>query len=205
MVCASLGWFSRALDKHWKAILNVNLHGLCKSGVIFKSVRQALESHFVLIVNFHGLCKSAVIFKSIRQALEIHFGCNFTWCAQVWGDCLGFSLSGCRTFRYLVWRTVQTTGADIVYCVFTCFEYGGGYRWFSSDLQGPELHVNLRENLASHLEVCQNWSAEAILIVNLHMVRKSGAIVTSIRQALTSHFGFKFTWGAQVWGDLQEH
>ena len=40
-----------------------------------------------LTVNLRGVRKSGVIFKSMRQALESHFDCKFTWCAQVWGDC----------------------------------------------------------------------------------------------------------------------
>ena len=46
---------------------------------------------------------------------------------------------------------------------------------------------------------------KAILIVNVRGVRKSGVIFKSIRQALESQVDGKFTWFAQVWGDIQEH
>ena len=81
-----------------------------KAGGFMGKLRNAMESHFdskftwgalrlvglwessdmhwkaILIVNLRGVRKSGVIFKSIRQALESHFDCEFTWCAQVWGD-----------------------------------------------------------------------------------------------------------------------
>ena len=56
------------------------LHRILK--YVENDVRKA-----ILAVNLRGLRKSGVVFKSIRQALGSQVECKFTWFAQVWGDC----------------------------------------------------------------------------------------------------------------------
>lgn len=93
MVCASLGWFSKALEKNWKAILTGRLDVLRKSGMVFKSIRHVLEIHFEL--NLHGLLSLG----SFSTALEL----ERHWFANLQGYILYFLIYQ-DLFSFLIYQ-----------------------------------------------------------------------------------------------------